>query len=101
MIHQTGFDFYNLQFRQRYNIIEAHKQIMRKAENRQLSQCRRALVYGNGGVFSHSAVAILGDGRCWADVYYRSPHVSDSDADIHDAIGSESGSGSAEGFSKL
>ncbi len=29
--------------------------------------CRRALVYGNGGIFSSSAVAILGRGNYNAD----------------------------------
>lgn len=43
-----------------YNIIEAVDQIMGVAgSERQINNCRRALVYGNGGIFSHSAVAIL------------------------------------------
>ena len=42
---------------------KAVKQINGEAEERQLPDVRRALVYGNGGIFSHSAVAILGDGR--------------------------------------
>ena len=43
-----------------YNIIEAVDQISGTAEGRQVPSCRRALVYGNGGIFSHSSVAILG-----------------------------------------
>mmetsp|Transcript_37002 Transcript_37002/g.78467 ORF Transcript_37002/g.78467 Transcript_37002/m.78467 type:complete len:415 (-) Transcript_37002:524-1768(-) len=43
-----------------YNIIEACEQLAGTAEGRQVSNVRRALVYGNGGIFSHSAVAILG-----------------------------------------
>ncbi len=44
-----------------YNIIEAVKQITGTVENkdRQIPNCRRGLVYGNGGIFSASAVAIL------------------------------------------
>jgi acetyl-CoA acetyltransferase len=41
-----------------YNIIEAVHQIRGKAKGRQMD-CRRALVYGNGGILSASAVAIL------------------------------------------
>ncbi|KAJ3294851.1 hypothetical protein HDU76_006916 [Blyttiomyces sp. JEL0837] len=46
-----------------YNIIEAFKQLQGTADKRQIKKARRALVYGNGGIFSHSAVAILGDGK--------------------------------------
>lgn len=46
-----------------YNIIEAVAQITNRASGRQIKNVRRALVYGNGGIFSHSAVAILGDGK--------------------------------------
>jgi len=42
-----------------YNIIEAVDQLNGKADARQFENVRRALVYGNGGIFSHSAVAIL------------------------------------------
>jgi acetyl-CoA acetyltransferase len=42
-----------------YNIIEAVQQLQGKAKGRQLRNVRRALVYGNGGVLSASAVAIL------------------------------------------
>lgn len=42
-----------------YNIIEACEQLSQTAGARQLRNVRRALVYGNGGIFSHSAVAIL------------------------------------------
>jgi acetyl-CoA acetyltransferase len=45
-----------------YNIIEAFKQLKNTAEERQIKGASRALVYGNGGTFSHSAVAILGNG---------------------------------------
>ncbi|ETV94361.1 hypothetical protein H310_12001 [Aphanomyces invadans] len=45
-----------------YNVIEAFHQITNTAGSRQISNVRRALVYGNGGIFSHSAVAILGNG---------------------------------------
>eukprot|EP01065_Artemidia_motanka_P046147 TRINITY_DN6926_c3_g1_i1.p1 TRINITY_DN6926_c3_g1~~TRINITY_DN6926_c3_g1_i1.p1 ORF type:complete len:427 (+),score=56.74 TRINITY_DN6926_c3_g1_i1:56-1282(+) len=43
-----------------YNVIEACEQIIGKADGRQLESVRRALVYGNGGIFSASAVAIIG-----------------------------------------
>ena len=46
-----------------YNIIEAVTQLSGKAAGRQVPNCRRALVYGNGGIFSASAVAILGKGE--------------------------------------
>ena len=43
-----------------YNIIEAVQQLSGTAgKERQVEGARRALVYGNGGIFSHSAVAIL------------------------------------------
>jgi len=44
-----------------YSILEAVDQISGIAGDRQVEQCRRALVYGNGGIFSHSAVAILAE----------------------------------------
>ncbi|KAJ3079366.1 hypothetical protein HDU99_010975 [Rhizoclosmatium hyalinum] len=46
-----------------YNIIEAFWQLTHSADSRQVKNARRALVYGNGGIFSHSAVAILGNGK--------------------------------------
>jgi acetyl-CoA acetyltransferase len=42
-----------------YNVIEAVAQLTGTAQGRQVSRCDRALVYGNGGIFSASAVAIL------------------------------------------
>ena len=43
-----------------YNIIEAVRQLRWDAgDERQVKDCRRALVYGNGGIFSASAVALL------------------------------------------
>mmetsp|Transcript_14933 Transcript_14933/g.43500 ORF Transcript_14933/g.43500 Transcript_14933/m.43500 type:complete len:437 (-) Transcript_14933:190-1500(-) len=42
-----------------YNIYEAVHQLRGNAQGRQIDNCRRALVYGNGGVFSASAVAIM------------------------------------------
>lgn len=42
-----------------YHIIEAVHQLRGKAPGRQIDNCRRALVYANGGIFSASAVAIL------------------------------------------
>eukprot|EP00931_Biecheleriopsis_adriatica_P053891 TRINITY_DN31651_c0_g2_i1.p1 TRINITY_DN31651_c0_g2~~TRINITY_DN31651_c0_g2_i1.p1 ORF type:complete len:406 (+),score=67.04 TRINITY_DN31651_c0_g2_i1:68-1285(+) len=42
-----------------YNVIEACDQLAGAAGSRQVKDARRALVYGNGGIFSHSAVAIL------------------------------------------
>ena len=46
-----------------YNVIEAVAQLTGRAEGRQIPNARRALVYGNGGIFSASAVAILGRGE--------------------------------------
>ena len=43
-----------------YNVIEAVHQLRHVAGDRQTKGARRALVYGNGGIFSASAVAILG-----------------------------------------
>ena len=41
-------------------MIESVAQLTKKAgSERQVENARRALVYGNGGIFSHSAVAIL------------------------------------------
>jgi acetyl-CoA acetyltransferase len=42
-----------------YNVIEAVTQLRHEAFNRQIPNCSRALVYGNGGIFSASSVAIL------------------------------------------
>ena len=42
-----------------YNVCEAVAQLTRRAGTRQVEGARRALVYGNGGIFSASAVAIL------------------------------------------
>jgi len=43
-----------------YNVLEAVAQLTQNAHGRQLPTPKRALVYGNGGIFSASAVAILG-----------------------------------------
>lgn len=43
-----------------YNIMEAVAQLTKHAHGRQLADPKRALIYGNGGIFSASAVAILG-----------------------------------------
>eukprot|EP00474_Spongospora_subterranea_P002799 CRZ03257.1 hypothetical protein [Spongospora subterranea] len=45
-----------------YSVIEAITQLTGQAANRQIRNAKRALVYGNGGIFSSSAVAILGRG---------------------------------------
>lgn len=46
-----------------YNVLEAVAQLKGAAGDRQVApKPRRALVYGNGGIFSASAVAVLGDG---------------------------------------
>lgn len=42
-----------------YNVIEMVAQLRGRAGQRQVVGARRALVYGNGGVFSASAIAIL------------------------------------------
>ena len=42
-----------------YNVVEAYEQLTGAAGARQIPGARRALVYGNGGIFSASAVAIL------------------------------------------
>eukprot|EP00741_Cyanophora_paradoxa_P021353 tig00021348_g20612.t1 len=42
-----------------YSLIEACEQLSGGAGGRQVPGAQRALVYGNGGVFSHSAVAVL------------------------------------------
>ena len=43
-----------------YSIVEAYQQLTGRAGPRQVAAANRALVYGNGGIFSASAVAILG-----------------------------------------
>lgn len=43
-----------------YGIAEAVVQLRGMAESRQVENAKNALVYGNGGIFSSSAVAILG-----------------------------------------
>lgn len=43
-----------------YNVIEMVAQLRGTAGDRQVPGARTALVYGNGGVFSASAVAVLG-----------------------------------------
>jgi acetyl-CoA acetyltransferase len=43
-----------------HSIIEALEQLGGSAGARQLGRCDTALVYGNGGILSHSAVAVLG-----------------------------------------
>lgn len=46
-----------------YNVVEAVAQLAGAAGERQIfPKPKRALVYGNGGIFSASSVAILGDG---------------------------------------
>ena len=42
-----------------YNIIEAIQQLHGTAKGRQIPSVKNALVYGNGGIFSASSVAIL------------------------------------------
>jgi acetyl-CoA acetyltransferase len=42
-----------------YNVIEAFAQLVGRAGDRQVPGARRALVYGNGGIFSASAVVIV------------------------------------------
>ena len=46
-----------------FNLVEAVNQLRGEAKGRQIDGCRRALVYGNGGIFSSSAVCIIGRGR--------------------------------------
>lgn len=46
-----------------YNVIEAVRQLRHEAGYRQVDHAKRALVYGNGGIFSASSVAILGSGK--------------------------------------
>jgi acetyl-CoA acetyltransferase len=43
-----------------YNVMEAVAQLTNNAVDRQIPNVKKALVYGNGGIFSASAVAILG-----------------------------------------
>ena len=46
-----------------FNVLEAVAQLNGQAQQRQITpKPQRAFVYGNGGIFSESAVAILGDG---------------------------------------
>jgi hypothetical protein len=42
-----------------FNIVETVDQLQGQSQGRAIGNCRRALVYGNGGVLSASAVAIL------------------------------------------
>lgn len=42
-----------------FNIVEAVDQLQGQSKGRTIENCQRALVYGNGGVLSASAVAIL------------------------------------------
>ena len=42
-----------------FNIVEAVDQLQGQSQGRAIDNCQRALVYGNGGVLSASAVAIL------------------------------------------
>jgi acetyl-CoA acetyltransferase len=42
-----------------FNVVEAVDQLRGQAQGRKIQDCRRALVFGNGGVLSASAVAIL------------------------------------------
>mmetsp|Transcript_6444 Transcript_6444/g.15428 ORF Transcript_6444/g.15428 Transcript_6444/m.15428 type:complete len:82 (-) Transcript_6444:14-259(-) len=42
-----------------FGVVEAVEQIRGRSRGRSIGDCRRALVYGNGGVLSASAVAIL------------------------------------------
>lgn len=42
-----------------FNIVEAYRQLTLSSRGRQLDDPRRSLVYGNGGILSSSAVAIL------------------------------------------
>ena len=42
-----------------FGVVEAVDQIMGRSKGRGIGDCRRALVYGNGGVLSASTVAIL------------------------------------------
>lgn len=46
-----------------FNVVEAVRQLKGEAQGRQIEKCKRALVYGNGGIFSSSAVCIIGRGR--------------------------------------
>ncbi len=45
-----------------FGVVEAVDQITGRSKGRGIDDCRRALVYGNGGVLSASAVAILAAG---------------------------------------
>mmetsp|Transcript_12384 Transcript_12384/g.24082 ORF Transcript_12384/g.24082 Transcript_12384/m.24082 type:complete len:409 (+) Transcript_12384:159-1385(+) len=42
-----------------FAVIESIRQLTNGAAGQQIPDCRRALVYGNGGIFSSSAVAIM------------------------------------------
>ena len=46
-----------------FNIMEAVAQLRGNPLGRKVENCRRALVYGNGGIFSASSVAIIGNGK--------------------------------------
>jgi acetyl-CoA acetyltransferase len=46
-----------------YNIIEAVQQLRGAAEDRQVPNAKNSLVYGNGGIFSASAIAILSNAK--------------------------------------
>eukprot|EP00760_Papus_ankaliazontas_P019266 PhM_4_TR17987/c0_g2_i1/m.63430 len=47
-----------------FNVLEAVQQLRGEASGRQVTpKPKRALVYGNGGIFSSAAVAILGSGQ--------------------------------------
>merc|ERR1711862_370126 len=42
-----------------FNVVEAVEQLSGRPKGRRIENCNRALVYGNGGILSSSAVAIL------------------------------------------
>jgi acetyl-CoA acetyltransferase len=50
-----------------FGVYEAIRQLTRTAGKQQVAGARRALVYGNGGIFSSSAVAILSRAIKWGD----------------------------------
>ncbi len=63
-----------------YNIIEVCNQLTSQAHEggRQIQGARRGLVYGNGGIFSASSVALLGNGKYHAnrsrDTMFKTQH---------------------------